>query len=337
MLLLVSFSTTSGQTLDPAGTFLTAHLHPKDNIVGVTNGFVFETYTLDFQFIDLFTILDDSSIPLNQYTFVWSPDGSKLAIFLSGVRVPPINTILQIWDTATPRKLYEIPGVDGFTPVAWSPDGSRFATQVTTSDGTRVVRVHNAQTGQMQREIPSASISQLAWSPIGNQIILNNYSNVQVLSADTGLPLRTLNAVMDGQIDVAFSPSQNLIAFVNLNDGGNVLEIWNTDTGQLVHQLRGHTQPITQFQWSRGGLVRAGLDDTIRIWDPQTGQQLHVFQVGRYPLAELNADGTRLLVRDDTTGIHIRNAATGAIVAVLGGAPTPAPIVTPSPATTVTP
>ncbi len=56
------------------------------------------------------------------------------------------------------------------------------------------------------------------------------------------------------------------------------------------------------------------------MWDVQAGQQVRSFQIGRYPYAELNAVVTVLLIDDEITGIHTRDALTGTIIAVLGGA-----------------
>jgi WD40 repeat protein len=333
--MLMPVMTTYAQPIDP-----TVHLHPQDDVIGMTDGRVFETYTLDFHLINKFKLLDDPSVIPTGYNFQWSPDGGKLAVLLYGVPLPPTGAVLQIWDMTTLQKLYEISGVDLFTSVAWSPDGLRFAARVLTDDMTNVVRIYDAQTGVVHVEIPSGQISQLAWSLIGNQLVIDGGRyKVQVFSADTGQLLRTLNTVMDSEHDVAFSPTQNQLAFINLNDNANDLEIWNTDTGELIQKLQGHTQPVTRFIWNRGGLVSTGLDDTIRIWNPQTGKQINAFKVGRYPDAELSADGTKLLVEDRVSGIHIRDAVTGDILAVFGNilTPTPKPIVTLSATRTANP
>jgi WD40 repeat protein len=161
----------------------------------------------------------------------------------------------------------------------------------------------------------------LAWSPIGDELVFDGFHDIQVWSADTGQSLRILNATVNSDVKLAFNPAENLIAFVNLDSSEPVIEIWDTDSGQFVRQLQGHTDRIIDFAWRTGGFVSTGADDTIRLWDTQTGQQLRSFQVGRYPDAELNMNGTILLVEDEATGIHTRDAETGAIVSVLGEPP----------------
>jgi hypothetical protein len=316
VLVLVVTSITLAQSIDPTNDRIVTHLHPQHNIIGVTDGYVFETYTLDYSPLNQLTLIDDPSINVLQRNFVWSPDGSKLAIILAGLPVPTTTRVLQIWDMTNTQKLYELSSIDGAS-IAWSPDSTRFAALVATGSNERVARTYNAQSGQNQIQVPAGIQSRLVWSPQGNQLITEGIVPV-VWSADSGQQLRQLEVSIDTDVDLTFSPTANFLALVNLNSGQEVIEIWNTDTGQLVHQLQGHTGFVSDIVWTTGGLVSTGVDNFIRIWDPQTGQQIRAFQVGLYPEAELNADGTRLLVTDRTTGVHTRDAVTGEILAVFG-------------------
>ena len=78
LLLMLTVPTVGGaQSIDPIDDPIAVHIHPQDNIIGVFNGYVFETYTLDYTFIDQLTIVDDPSTRIRQRNFVWSPDGSR--------------------------------------------------------------------------------------------------------------------------------------------------------------------------------------------------------------------------------------------------------------------
>jgi WD40 repeat protein len=158
-------------------------------------------------------------------------------------------------------------------------------------------------------------VSQLAWSPRGNQLVFDGARDIQVWSAVTGQWLRTLNAIMNSDAELAFSPSDNLIAFVNMDNNISIIEIWNTGTGLRTQQLHRHTDRVIDLNWNAAGLLSTAADDTIRFWDVQTGQEVQTIQTGRYPRVELNAAGTILLVRDETYGIHTRDAVTGEILA----------------------
>src|SRR5262245_42285291 len=84
--------TTLAQSIDPINDSVVSHFHPVNNIIGMTNGVVFETYTLDYVFQNQLILLNDPSLTPRQRDFVWSPDGSKLAVLISGLPIPTTTT-----------------------------------------------------------------------------------------------------------------------------------------------------------------------------------------------------------------------------------------------------
>ena len=55
-----------------------------------------------------------------------------------------------------------------------------------------------------------------------------------------------------------------------------VARVWEVDTGALLFELRGHTDPIATAAFTADGksIVTASLDGTARIWDAGTGREL---------------------------------------------------------------
>lgn len=51
-----------------------------------------------------------------------------------------------------------------------------------------------------------------------------------------------------------------------------MIKIWNPNTGELVRNLSGHTQGLSDAAWSSDSvyLASASDDTTIRIWDVDT-------------------------------------------------------------------
>ena len=290
------------------------HVHPTDNLIGATNGIVFEIYTPVFELVDQFTLLENPRYAPSLYDFEWSPDGSKLGVVISGVEMET-GRVLQVWNMHTTQKLYEIPGVDVFSGIAWSPDGTRFAVQSILSSGRRVVHTYDAQSGQMLIEVGANEVaSQLIWSAEGDRLVTDGWHDIRVWNADSGQLVQVLDAWLDNEIGLVASPVESLIAFVNLNGNETDIEVWDTKIGRRIQYLHGHDDQMIGLAWNAGGLVSTSFDDTLRIWDPPTGQASAAFQTGRYALAELSADGTWLLVRDGLTGVHVRDAATGEIL-----------------------
>jgi WD40 repeat protein len=72
----------------------------------------------------------------------------------------------------------------------------------------------------------------------------------------------------------------------NLNDPtaavitGSIIEVWDLTTGKLRYRLEGHTERVTDIAYSPDGkiLVSSGLDESIRLWNPSTGEELDFIQ-----------------------------------------------------------
>ncbi|GLB36779.1 hypothetical protein LshimejAT787_0310660 [Lyophyllum shimeji] len=88
----------------------------------------------------------------------------------------------------------------------------------------------------------------------------------------------------------------------------NMVRIWNTTTGLLEAELKGHTHPVTSVAFSRSGKVASGSwDKTVGIWDVRTreleaklrGHTKGVTSVAFSPIADLVCSGSK----DCTLGI----------------------------------
>lgn len=50
------------------------------------------------------------------------------------------------------------------------------------------------------------------------------------------------------------------------------IKIWNTDTGELIRTLRGHTMGVKSLIFDDQKLITGGLDSTIKVWNWRTGE-----------------------------------------------------------------
>jgi WD40 repeat protein len=63
---------------------------------------------------------------------------------------------------------------------------------------------------------------------------------------------------------VAFSPDGSLIASAS----ANLIRVWDTQTGELLYKLPGHTRVVLDVEFSPDGtrLVSASADGTVRVF-----------------------------------------------------------------------
>jgi eukaryotic-like serine/threonine-protein kinase len=102
---------------------------------------------------------------------------------------------------------------------------------------------------------------------------------------------------------------------------GHAVELWDaaSDVSQPVHVLRGHTHQIWDLAYSPDGRQLAtGAEDSMRIWDPATGQQLFLLPSDQKPRLTFSSDSTRLLSIDENGRYRLWDPATGQLIATLG-------------------
>ncbi|TGO17002.1 hypothetical protein BPAE_0455g00010 [Botrytis paeoniae] len=144
---------------------------------------------------------------------------------------------IQLWDTATGQQIH--PTLNGHTSpiksVAFSPDGKQII-QPTLNGHT-------------------SPIKSVAFSPDGKQVVSRSYDNtVQLWDTTTGLQIQpTLKGHTDWVLSVAFSPDIKQIPTLN-----------------------GHTSSINSIAFSPDGkqVISGSNNNTIRLWDTVTGQQI---------------------------------------------------------------
>jgi WD40 repeat protein len=92
---------------------------------------------------------------------------------------------------------------------------------------------------------------------------------------------RRLSGAIDLVRSVAYSRDGKWIAGAGGIPGavGEVL-IWNAETGELAHTLKGHRDYVYQVVFNRRGtrVATCSYDRTVRVWDVETGRPTQVFR-----------------------------------------------------------
>src|SRR5205814_1681 len=110
----------------------------------------------------------------------------------------------------------------------------------------------------------------------------------------SGRKVRTLRASNGGVFpNIAFTPDGQRLIFDNKNE--KAINLWDLANGKEIKAYQ-VPNPIMSFSADRRRLAFAGEDQTAKIWNVDTGQELLTLQGrrGDFTLLNFSPDGQRL-------------------------------------------
>ena len=121
---------------------------------------------------------------------------------------------------------------------------------------------------------------------------------------------------------VCFSPDGERFVSGSLD---NLVRVWDTNTGELLRTLRGHTYSVYSVSWHGecivSGAIGTSTDDTVRVWDANTGECLKIFRGHEREVESVcfSPDGERIASGSVDRTIRVWDANTGRCVLTLRG------------------
>jgi WD40 repeat protein len=169
--------------------------------------------------------------------------------------------------------------------VAVSPD----IRYVVTGSSDHRAHIWDVATGEEVRSLDGhmGDVGNVAVS-LGGSYILTSSSDdtVRIWSAYDGAHPHTLyypnphgadhTTAYKGTL-VAVNPSGDEV--VTVSDNSDVIWIWNSTSGEMLHLLDKHTSTVTALAVSENFVVTAGLDSYARIWDARSGAEVMRFLI----------------------------------------------------------
>ncbi|KAI0747708.1 WD40 repeat-like protein [Daedaleopsis nitida] len=125
--------------------------------------------------------------------------------------------------------------------------------------------------------------------------------------------VRTLQGHTDGVMCLQFSETLTHPSFPVLITGSydRTARVWNLETGTEVHCLSGHTRAIRALQFDECKLITGSMDHTMRVWNWRTGQCLKVLEGHTEGVVCLRFDSNVLASGSVDTTVKVWNFRTG--------------------------
>jgi WD40 repeat protein len=121
---------------------------------------------------------------------------------------------------------------------------------------------------------------------------------VKLWDVALGRELRTIAQAAGAFHAIAFSPDSHSLALAAYGTRPADVILWDLQANRIRARLGGHSEGISSFSFSGDGrmLASGSFDQTIRLWDPDTGKALAILRepAGKIRCMALSPDGTRL-------------------------------------------
>ena len=217
---------------------------------------------------------------------------------------------VKIWDVESGKVRRTLEG--NFNTITWSPDGTKIAS----GSVDKTVKIWNVESGEVRRtfEGHSNSIHSVAWSPDGSKIVSgSDDKTVKIWNVESGECLKTLEGHSNSIHSVAWSPDGSKFASQS-SDG---VKIWDIESGECLKTLEG---PIFSVAWSPDGtkIVSGSNNKTFIIWDVKSYKIIKKLRIGAMSVS-WSPDSTKIVSGSWDTTIKIWDVESGECLETLEG------------------
>lgn len=182
------------------------------------------------------------------------------------------DNLLQVWDLGMNKQYKRFTGhSDKITALALLDKGNRIITGHesgkgyiwSASSGNRLYSLNGHE--RMITSIATNPNQQVLTGDLEGKIVLRDHDGREqkTFQIPGKLPVNSLSLNAFGTKAVSASPDQ-------------VIRVWDLNTFQVLHQLKGHTKgvTVTQFSPNEDHLISGARDSLVILWDYQTGLEL---------------------------------------------------------------
>jgi WD40 repeat protein len=234
----------------------------------------------------------------------FSVDGKQLV-------VDQFNQNLSAIDTVSGKISSVIPWIRGrnsySNPI--TPDGKRFA-KIEQSNGLFDIVIRAVDSGKVLTRLKGHGTQpNLAFSRFGTRIITSNQYGMGFWNGETGeLIWEQDRKVMTGNlVDHSLNHDGTLLA----TRDGDVLRLWNCESGELLHNFSPDSSEDIAFSVDNRFLVTTHFN-SIHIWNPSSGVEIQKITTRDQPIQSIliSEDSSLLLARSNRS-VFVHDRETG--------------------------
>jgi WD40 repeat protein len=204
----------------------------------------------------------------------FSPDGAQLAASLNHADHP-----IQIWEVASGKLLHRLalpePKTYARGKLVYAPDGQTLAVPGYRNDSSAAVAVHfwNPINGKYQGQMDVAGGGHLAMSADGRFLAVGGDTGARVWKWPSREEIAPNDAAHRGSVGRVATTINGEV--VTASDDGTI-RVWDPATQRQRLKLQ-HSYWVRDIAVSPDGsrLASSALDDTVRLWDLVSGQQIY--------------------------------------------------------------
>lgn len=203
--------------------------------------------------------------------------------------------LVRLWDTETGQCLKVLQGHTNQVCALAFHEIHEERKILASGSADQTIKLWDVETGQCLRTLQghtekvfSVAFSPKTWGSTGGILASGSADcTVRLWDLETGQCLKVLQEHDDRVFSVCLSPDNQAIAS---SSADQTVKLWAVNTGQCFQTLRGHSywvlcaafSPIPSFPSlvrGVGGILASGsADQTVRLWDVETGQCLKILQ-----------------------------------------------------------
>ena len=246
----------------------------------------------------------------------YSPDGRLIATMSP-------NGDVRLWDATTGKQSLQFKSSSG-GHLAFDPAGKQLATG---GQGSGKVELWEVGTGAKLRDFDrnEKKIRQLGFTPDGTRLVTVG-SNASAMWSS--LPITDMLHIWDAasgehlkQFELTAPTTESMLLMPDnrsvvlgaaYSADANAVQVRDLETGEQRALLHGHEASVNALDYSHGLVASGSRDKTIRLWDPQTWQEVAKLEGHKNEIKSVafSPDGQWLVSCDLAGSVRVWNVKT---------------------------